>query len=870
MLSSAAAAGSAVSAALEHDNNTNNGSPLSNAHHRRQVQNTHHKRSPAAPDARRFLVAREADVGGSPRSTSGLTKDGVEDVVVVSLDDNGEADGHARDLREFDATDVDEGVRLDLEGDGPNPMDVEWDDGISEVSSSSSPMTHTEALLTQIAAVTEGMHRWRARVFFVVNSGNLLPLESLDVHLAHAALESLRPAVRAHLAALGCNDAKATVRLLLASKLLNWLFTAAIILSIAVLCTSSQSGLPTDTLVALLCMDLLCTGLFSVEIVLNAASLKRSPRRRVFGFVRSWVERLALDALIGRRVMRWLRRRARAEADNRLQDASKSRNVKSLEDGLISWHWVLLDIVAVFPSYVELVALAYEVSTLGGGFVGLARRMYDWTGLTSELRAFRILRILRLIKIVQKSEKLRFMIKAIANSTDGIWLLLYMIVLVVIFFSSVLFFVEQSGEYIVDGVWYYNDGTVSPFQSIISTGYGDVVPRTAGGKIVMSAVMIIAVFVIAFPLSMITLQYGHVISMFMTRKLAHERATQLARSRAASAAAPESPMMNDLDHKAATKSSAAAVAALSRWRDLVVSRIGGSVGPEVDGSADPSATGGADVNMQLGPVGLQMLDGGNAADSMQEISRDGAANVPGDDSDGGNGGRRDRLMALGISISGETLTSLGSDSAGLLGGSAAAVSVRWAGQPVNNADDDEIVAVGGDGETGTSSSEAAAAPRSPGRSGEHPRGAVPRSVTSGRTARAAGARAASQGTLTASTFVHAPHGVTMLEPQGGGGSGSRQHALSRVRGASSGGGGGGSSGRGVQGIREVERGVQERLGGSSGADPDGAFPSRVVLRVAEWGLEYDAGRREDVLRMRVECRDAEAYRRLMRALAELE
>ncbi|KAJ1543823.1 hypothetical protein HK405_009052 [Cladochytrium tenue] len=837
MLSSAAAAGSAVSAALERDNNTTNGIPAFTAHHRRQVQSTHHKRSPAASDARRFLVARDANVGSSPLSTGGITKDGVDDVV-VSLDDIGETDGYTRDRREFDAADVDGGVRLDMEGDGP--MDAEWDDGISEGSSSSSPMTHTEALLAQIAAVTEGMHQWRARVFFVVNSGNLLPLESLDVHLARAALESLRPAVRAHLAALGCTDAKATVRLLLASKLLNWLFTAAIILSIAVLCTSSQSGQPSNTLVALLCMDLLCTGLFSVEIVLNAASLKRSPRRRVFGFVRSWVERLALDALIGRRVMRWLRRRARAEADNRLQDASKSRNVKSLEDGLISWHWVLLDIVAVFPSYVELVALAFEVLTLGGGFVGLARRMYDWTGLTSELRAFRILRILRLIKIVQKSEKLRFMIKAIANSTDGIWLLLYMIVLVVIFFSSVLFFVEQSGEYIVDGVWYYNDGTLSPFQSIISTGYGDVVPRTAGGKIVMSAVM----------------------------KLAHERATQLARSRAAAAAAPESPMINDSGHKTATKSSAVAVAALARWRDLVVSRIGGSVGPDIDGSADPSATSAADVNAQLGSAGLRLLHSGDAADRMQESPAYDAVKAPGDDSDGSDGGRRDRLIALGISISGETLTSLDCDNAGPPCDSAPAVSVRWAGQLVENADDDEIVAVGG-GENGPPSSEVAP-PRSPGHGGEHPRGAVPWSVTSGRTARAAGARAAPQGMVTASTFVHAPHGVTMLEPQGGGGGGgSRQHGPSRVRRASSGGGGGGSSGRGVQGIREVERGVQERLGGSSGADPDSAFPNRVVLRVAEWGLEYDAGRREDVLRMRVECRDAEAYRRLMRTLAEL-
>ncbi|KAJ3330510.1 hypothetical protein HDU76_005512, partial [Blyttiomyces sp. JEL0837] len=65
----------------------------------------------------------------------------------------------------------------------------------------------------------------------------------------------------------------------------------------------------------------------------------------------------------------------------------------------------------------------------------------------------------------------------------------------------------------------------------LSQGYGDEVPRTPAGKIVMVCVMICSLFVIAFPLSMITMQYGHVVRVFVERQKAQAEAMRRLKSR---------------------------------------------------------------------------------------------------------------------------------------------------------------------------------------------------------------------------------------------------------------------------------------------------------------------------------------------------
>ncbi|KAJ3128490.1 hypothetical protein HK098_004385 [Nowakowskiella sp. JEL0407] len=50
-----------------------------------------------------------------------------------------------------------------------------------------------------------------------------------------------------------------------------------------------------------------------------------------------------------------------------------------------------------------------------------------------------------------------------------------------------------------------------------SKGYGDVTPKTVPGKLVMAAVMFVSLFIVAFPLTMITMQYSHVVRVHANR-----------------------------------------------------------------------------------------------------------------------------------------------------------------------------------------------------------------------------------------------------------------------------------------------------------------------------------------------------------------
>ncbi|KAJ3319548.1 hypothetical protein HDU93_003675, partial [Gonapodya sp. JEL0774] len=152
------------------------------------------------------------------------------------------------------------------------------------------------------------------------------------------------------------------------------------------------------------------------------------------------------------------------------------------------------------------------------------------------VKIFRLLRVFRLFRLASKSEKIQLMAVALWESRDGIVALLYVIPLTVIFFSTIVYYAEQTGEYYKDGVWYYvADDQVSAFQSIPGTfwfilvtlttvGYGDDTPHTMLGRLATSSALITSMFLIAFPLTMIQLQYGSA-----ARKWAAGRAARAAR-----------------------------------------------------------------------------------------------------------------------------------------------------------------------------------------------------------------------------------------------------------------------------------------------------------------------------------------------------
>ncbi|KAI9202526.1 uncharacterized protein BJ171DRAFT_513355 [Polychytrium aggregatum] len=185
---------------------------------------------------------------------------------------------------------------------------------------------------------------------------------------------------------------------------------------------------------------------------------------------------------------------------------------------LFTWSRVI-DFMAIVPFFIEVI-----VSW------ALRQDPIEYSYSMGTMNSLRTLRVLRVFKFFLKSSKLNFLVQALYNSRDGILALVYVLPLIILFFGTMVFFAEQSEEVYVNGVWYYKaTGNPANFQSIPSTfwfmmvtlttiGYGDVVPQTTLGKMATIGAMVAAMFVVAFPLTMITTQYTVIVRKFNQKR----------------------------------------------------------------------------------------------------------------------------------------------------------------------------------------------------------------------------------------------------------------------------------------------------------------------------------------------------------------
>eukprot|EP00756_Hemistasia_phaeocysticola_P053735 Hpha_TRINITY_DN29691_c0_g1::TRINITY_DN29691_c0_g1_i1::g.165133::m.165133/K04886/KCNB2; potassium voltage-gated channel Shab-related subfamily B member 2 len=173
----------------------------------------------------------------------------------------------------------------------------------------------------------------------------------------------------------------------------------------------------------------------------------------------------------------------------------------------------IVDIVAVLPFYIDLVASIAGVSSANASAVRI-------------LRVVRVVRVFRLLKVVRYAEGIKLIAVVMGQSWDALLLVLFIVMICLMFASAFMFYLEGATISTFDEVNSNWNRTVvdalppghprldeySPFQSIphcfwwcIATftlvGYGDEIPRSAVGKVIAGLSMVVGTFTLAIPAS---------------------------------------------------------------------------------------------------------------------------------------------------------------------------------------------------------------------------------------------------------------------------------------------------------------------------------------------------------------------------------
>jgi hypothetical protein len=158
----------------------------------------------------------------------------------------------------------------------------------------------------------------------------------------------------------------------------------------------------------------------------------------------------------------------------------------------------VIDLAAIVPFYFELIMIAVS----GGDGSNVP------TGL---LRLLRLFRVFRVLKLGTRMKKLEVVAAAVGDSLDMFVMLVFLLFLALVLFSTLIYFCERD-------VWVGEDAVLAlagdPFASIprsfwwcmvtlMTVGYGDSYPATIEGKVVASVTMIASVLIMALPISVI-------------------------------------------------------------------------------------------------------------------------------------------------------------------------------------------------------------------------------------------------------------------------------------------------------------------------------------------------------------------------------
>lgn len=121
--------------------------------------------------------------------------------------------------------------------------------------------------------------------------------------------------------------------------------------------------------------------------------------------------------------------------------------------------------------------------------------------LLMDLRFLRVVRVLRLLKIGRYSESMAIFTRVLASRAQALMMSLFLIGLALIIFSSMMYYAEHDAQPeafadIPTAMWW---GIVT----LTTTGYGDVVPITAWGRLLGAAATIVGIGLLALPVGIL-------------------------------------------------------------------------------------------------------------------------------------------------------------------------------------------------------------------------------------------------------------------------------------------------------------------------------------------------------------------------------
>eukprot|EP00899_Mesostigma_viride_P003258 jgi/Mesvir1/12933/Mv05951-RA.1 len=160
-----------------------------------------------------------------------------------------------------------------------------------------------------------------------------------------------------------------------------------------------------------------------------------------------------------------------------------------------------VDLLAILPFYIELI-----FSSVGD------------LAFSRQLRLLRIARVFRIMKLGRRFGKLTLVVSAVTDSTELLAMALLLLGLMTIVFSSIIYYAErgdynnQAGHYghtNEDGEFVRTEFFSIPVSfwwcivTLLTVGYGDMVPVTTIGKFVAAVAMICSVVFLALPISVI-------------------------------------------------------------------------------------------------------------------------------------------------------------------------------------------------------------------------------------------------------------------------------------------------------------------------------------------------------------------------------